>query len=208
MLIYKISNINTGKCYIGKTTKSIEERFKNHLYSSKHGSNTILHKSIRKHGIDVFDIEIIENCCENIDEREKYWINEFDSMMPNGYNMTTGGEGGDTSKSKNWIDGMKKRKDMSGENNPMYGKSRKGERHKGGENISKGTKMSWDNDPARKKLYSEKYLGDNNPMYGKTPSNALKVKFEDTIYPSFAAASRETKRSVYYIKKHSEIINE
>lgn len=207
MFIYKIKNIITGKEYVGKTTKPLEHRFKVHHDSSKYGSDTYLHKSIRKYGIDNFAIELIEEVCGDIDEKEKYWIAEFDTLSPNGYNMTIGGEGGDTSKSPNFIMAMKNR-DISGTNNPMFGKSRKGEKHKGGENISRGTKRAWDNDPSRKEEYSKKYLGENNPMYGKTPVNAMKIMFEGTVYNSIAQASRETKRSPQYIKKYGEIIND
>ena len=48
---------------------------------------------MRKYGIEHFWIEEIEFCSDDdIDEREKYWINKLDSYN-NGYNMTIGGEG-------------------------------------------------------------------------------------------------------------------
>ena len=33
--IYKITNLINGKCYIGQTSRTIEERFKQHLKDSK-----------------------------------------------------------------------------------------------------------------------------------------------------------------------------
>lgn len=49
---------------------------------------------MRKYGIENFQIEQIEENDNSIlDEREKYWIQFYNSMIPNGYNMTFGGEG-------------------------------------------------------------------------------------------------------------------
>lgn len=67
--------------------------------------------------------------------------------------------------------------DVSGEKNPMYGKSRTGEKHKGGENISTGLKQYYKSDRSVKhKLDSKKRLLENNP------SKNLKImqKIKDT----------------------------
>lgn len=56
--------------------------------------------------------------------------------------------------------------DVSGKNNPMYGRVRKGEKHKGGENISKALQEFFD-DPERSRNHREnsrKMLKKNNPM--------------------------------------------
>jgi group I intron endonuclease len=206
MLIYKIYNTITNQTYIGKTTKSLQERFDGHVYDSNSGSKTYLHRALRKYGVTSFTYEVIEdNVLEkNLDDREKYWIKTLDTLIPKGYNMTNGGEGGDTSNSPNWIEGMKNRKDMSGKNNPMYGKDRKGEsRHPDtGKNISKGQKKNWENNPDRKTEASSRILGENNPMYGKTPSNAVSITFEGKTYKSITHAVRETGRSAKYIIKN------
>ena len=48
---------------------------------------------MRKYGVDHFTVEEIEQCREDLlNEKERYWIAYYDSMM-NGYNMTLGGEG-------------------------------------------------------------------------------------------------------------------
>lgn len=40
-----------------------------------------------------FNFEIIEYCSENLlDEREQYYIKKFNSIAPNGYNHTIGGQ--------------------------------------------------------------------------------------------------------------------
>lgn len=102
MIIYQITNIVNQKIYIGKTTKTADERLRKHFYSAKYGSNTYLHRAMRKHGIQAFQICILEEC-ENFDMREEHWIQE---LKPH-YNMTLGGDGGDTSHSPNYISAMK-----------------------------------------------------------------------------------------------------
>lgn len=93
--IYKITNIINGKCYIG-ASKDIERRFKEHRnnYNSTQEYNKTLYKAFRKYNIINFSFEILEETSlDNMFEREKYWINYFDSYQ-NGYNETYGGEGG------------------------------------------------------------------------------------------------------------------
>lgn len=96
--IYKITNTKNNKIYIGKTTTCIQDRFSKHIYESKNvnvkGYSFILHKAFRKYGIDNFIIEEVEEIDNSIlNDREIYWINTYNSMIPNGYNMTFGGEG-------------------------------------------------------------------------------------------------------------------
>ena len=96
--IYKITNLQNNKIYIGKTTTCIQERFSKHIYEANtpntKGYMFILHKAFRKYGINNFNIEQIEEIDNSLlNTREIYWINFYNSMMPNGYNMTFGGEG-------------------------------------------------------------------------------------------------------------------
>lgn len=116
-IIYRITNTVNSKFYIGKTNKTIQERFKRHCYNHKI-QNTYLYNAMRKYGTDKFTIEILEET-SNGNEREIYWIQELNPH----YNMTSGGDGGDTSNSPNYKIGMSKR-DISGKNNPMYGRKR------------------------------------------------------------------------------------
>ena len=205
MFVYKITNKLINKCYVGKTTKSIEKRFNKHKTNQKGGIKGYLYDSMRKNGFDNFSIELIEevNSEENVDEREKYWIKKLNTMAPNGYNLTSGGEGGDTSKSPNYIKAIKKR-DYNGKNNPMFGRCRKGEkRHPDtGKNISESLYKHWEHNTERKKKASNRMIGKNNPNYGKISVNARRILFENTEYPSLAEAHRDTGRSVQYIKKN------
>lgn len=90
--IYKITNLINGKVYIGKTERSIEKRFKEHLSDSKSDSiNRPLHSAIKKYGFSNFKIELLEET-EECNEREMFWIKYYNSYDC-GYNATVGGDG-------------------------------------------------------------------------------------------------------------------
>lgn len=91
--IYKITNLINNKCYIGKTERTIKERWKEHI-KNKNKLNLPLYRAFNKYGIEHFSIEQIEECDQShLDLRETYWIKYYDSCT-NGYNCTLGGEGG------------------------------------------------------------------------------------------------------------------
>lgn len=97
MTIYKITNKINGKTYIGKTEKSLNERWKHHLKHVKKGTNRYLYDAIRYYGINNFSIEKIEEVADKseLNQKEIYWIKQLKSNNKNfGYNMTEGGDGG------------------------------------------------------------------------------------------------------------------
>lgn len=102
--IYKIVNKTNGKIYIGKTTYTIAYRWIQHISAAtsdkeKDDYNYLLHKAIRKYGVDNFVIEVVEEVEDELklSSREMYWISHYNSCIleedSNGYNMTYGGEG-------------------------------------------------------------------------------------------------------------------
>jgi group I intron endonuclease len=105
MTIYKITNIINDKIYIGKTTKTIEKRFNEHIRTfyryAKNPENfeyeTRLYSAMLKYGIENFKIEKIVDLSEkdDINEMEIYYISLFDSINHKiGYNISPGGLGG------------------------------------------------------------------------------------------------------------------
>lgn len=97
--IYKITNKQNVKIYIGQTSKTIIERFNEHIENANKNKQYTISKAIRKYGIDNFEIIEIDQCesKHEINEKEIYWIDYYNSSNREfGYNMTTGGEGGDT----------------------------------------------------------------------------------------------------------------
>lgn len=87
--IYKITNKLNQKCYVGQSV-NIEQRWAKHRTDSH---NLELRNDIQKLGIQNFTFEVLEECKINeLDQREKYWIQYFNSYEE-GYNLTLGGSG-------------------------------------------------------------------------------------------------------------------
>lgn len=93
--IYKIENLINGHKYIGQSV-NIERRWKDEkisaFNSNSNSYNYPLSRAFRKYGIENFSFEIIEEVSqEKLNERERYWIQRYDTFY-NGYNQTLGGE--------------------------------------------------------------------------------------------------------------------
>ena len=101
MIIYKVENTITQKVYIGKTTKTLNERKKNHFKKIRMGVKSHFYDSIRKYGEKSFTWSELISCntIEILNEMEIMFINKFNSFK-DGYNMTLGGDGGDTISNK------------------------------------------------------------------------------------------------------------
>lgn len=98
--IYRITNIINSKVYIGQTIMGIKLRFQDHISSFRRGRANCykLYRAFAKYGIENFKIETIEECPKDrLNEREKYWINFYNSTKT-GYNVSIGGNVTRTSK--------------------------------------------------------------------------------------------------------------
>lgn len=88
-LIYLIKNKVNGKCYVGMTIKkSFIGRYGKRWWINHH--NPILKKSIAKHGMESFEISILVDNIESLEELallEKRCAIEHNSYSPNGYNL-------------------------------------------------------------------------------------------------------------------------
>lgn len=90
--IYKFENTINHLCYIGQSI-DIERRYRAHINNIINGT-TKFYKAIREYGLQNFTFTILEECLpEQLNERERYWINYYDSFF-NGYNSTIGGSYG------------------------------------------------------------------------------------------------------------------
>lgn len=89
--IYKITNKINNKVYIGQSL-DIKRRWSEHKSRvneiNSNCYNKPLYHSIRKYGIENFLFEIIEECApEELNDKEKYYIELFNCIVPNGYNI-------------------------------------------------------------------------------------------------------------------------
>lgn len=142
--IYLWTNLVNGKKYVGQTT-CFHRRMKTYRYTYP---NAYMEHAVKKHGIDNFDITILERDVplDKLDEREQYWLDYYQSYdMDKGYNIckiasTTKGvthteewcqEHSDYMKEK-WKDAEYRsfwHNRMSGENNYFYGKRFSGDKN-------------------------------------------------------------------------------
>jgi hypothetical protein len=92
----------SGKKYIGQAVKYLKNgkkwgylsRWKEHIRDST-GKNycRLLNNAINKYGHENFVIELIKECpVEELNHYESLYIKEYNSLNPNGYNLTTGGD--------------------------------------------------------------------------------------------------------------------
>lgn len=200
MFIYKLTNTITGDFYIGKTIKTPEQRFIKHKSSSKHNSQTYLHRAMRKYGFENFQISVLTES-NNLIELNNLEISYISNLSPT-YNMTSGGDGGDTSNSPNFIAAMKlvhEKKTPS--DYATYGMLGKHVSDESKQKNSESTKKLWC-DPDSNYHKRPNNSGINNPMFGKTPSNAVETEFNGVIYPSLSAAVEASGLSVYWFKKN------
>lgn len=90
MWIYKITNIQNNKVYIGQTIRPIEQRFHRHLNDALNNIiDTHFARAIRKYGKDNFIIEQIDTAKmqDELNKKEQYWIRYYNSVEE-GYNET------------------------------------------------------------------------------------------------------------------------
>ena len=121
-VIYKITNKLNSMVYIGQTTRTVEERMKEHL----HRVETYVERAIAKYGIDKFEVSVIEECAtlEELNEREIYWISFYDCIRPKGYNICTGGRNGSPGHTLSTESRAKISKAKKGRKNPISPETR------------------------------------------------------------------------------------
>ena len=97
--VYKITNLLSGKCYIGKTKSNPNRRWKDHVKvaNSKNNKNikqyvSSIHKAIAKYKVENFSFEILEyfQFEKEAYDKEVIYIKQFNSYYK-GYNETLGG---------------------------------------------------------------------------------------------------------------------
>lgn len=91
--IYKITNIDTQRAYIGRST-DIKKRLTEHVKGAFNISTIAdqeIHRVMGREGIDRFSFEVLEKVeKDKLNEREKYWI-DFYQTQSYGYNQNKGG---------------------------------------------------------------------------------------------------------------------
>ena len=93
--VYKVHCKPSGKDYIG-ITNDMKKRFNGHWSAlTDPKKKSVFHKAIRKYGKESFIITILNELYswESACLLEQHYIKDLNTKIPNGYNMTDGGEG-------------------------------------------------------------------------------------------------------------------
>jgi len=94
-VIYKITNLANQKVYVGQTSTSVIQRWKEHKSDSRSPKRRFFfHQALLKYGQQFFILEVVDEATskQDLDAKEVEWIERLDSTNPEkGYNCTTGG---------------------------------------------------------------------------------------------------------------------
>ena len=212
MIVYRITNKINGSMYIGQTYRELGLRKSEHKYDASTGLNYPLYNAMNKYGFDNFVFEVVATAetVEELNDLEQYYIEHFNTLKPNGYNLGRGGQNKkmteETKKKmsvahtgkvlteehrKNSIlahTGMKRteesKKRMSdaqmGKKNHMFGKV-------GALNPNFGSKRT---EEAKKRM-SESKKGKKNPKMGLANRKTILCLNNDRIYRSATEAAMD-----------------
>jgi hypothetical protein len=191
MQAYMITNTQNGKSYIGITTRTVSRRWYEHCFV-KNSCGQLLNKAINKYGKDSFIIETIASAktLKDLKEIEKQLIDQNQTKVPHGYNLTNGGDGlfgykfteeqkkrnGDAKRGIKASEETKKKMQQShlGEKNHFYGKKHTEE---------------------TKRKNAEAHIG-NQAMFGKTHSQETRNKISKALTGQGRPHTEEAKKKI------------
>jgi group I intron endonuclease len=193
--IYKITNKVNNRLYIGYSKRPAARWYDHKLYAANNRKG-VLYDAMRKHGVENFVFEIIYqsldmNHTKNI--MEDFFITEYNSRTPNGYNNAPGGQGGALNIGFKHSENTKKKISIA----------------------RKGKKMS---DQTKQKI-SLKLSGCNNYMYGKHHtdqtkkilSEKAKTRTYDPTCRSYIKGPNNPTSKTYVVKipggDHKQVVN-
>lgn len=180
-IIYLLIDSTNDWEYVGQTTQTFERRFSQHKY----GDQCIDHV-IQKRGENLIETAILKVCYskEELDYWEKRFIESRDTMKPNGYNLTEGGDGSKgflhTAESKSKMSASRTGKKHSDKTRAKMSVTHKGKKYFLGHRHSdetrarmsiahKGKKYSlgYHHSDETKARMSAARNGEKHPFYGK-----------------------------------------
>lgn len=200
--IYKITNLINNKPYIGKTSQTVEKRWKDHYYEARRwkkcqetgtdfGYNSSLYPAMNKHGYENFTIQLLEevDSLEALNQREKYWIDFYDARN-NGYNIAAGGHGGFFLGCKHTPEALEKLRIAS------TGRKQSPESIAKTANAKRGTKVSAEGRERMRQAKLGKKTGKHSEEWRKHISEGQRNEVicieTNTVYYNIAEAARQT----------------
>ena len=199
MYIYIATNTINTKQYVGQSVKD-PHGHRGRIHEHRLAKNkSLFHKAIRKHGFDNFTWEVIYYpgaSQDALNAIERWHIAKLGSLVPNGYNLETGGKSGGklSPEARANLSAAHKGKIISPEHRSKLSKTLKGRiispEHRAkisdglrGRNFSdehrakisdarRGKPLS----PEHRAKISDGLRGDKHPLYGKTHSPKSRAK--------------------------------
>lgn len=91
-VIYEVTNVLTGMKYIGATSKTLEDRKRDHIQKAKKKVGGAFQEAIRTYGQEAFDWVQVDtaNTPNELADKEKEYVIKYDAK-DNGYNADRGG---------------------------------------------------------------------------------------------------------------------
>lgn len=174
-IVYRLVNKLNGMSYVGQTRQGLDRRLRQH---ERESFCRRLHNAIKKYTLDNFYVETLGTyaAIEELNDAEQYYIEYYNCLSPDGYNLDTGG--------KNKVCSDETRKLMS-ENSANKGKKP----------WNTGKQLTAEH----KKKISGGIAGDKNPMFGKTHSEEVRQKI--ALQATGRMASDETRCKMSMRKK-------
>lgn len=201
MIIYKTTNLINGKIYIGKDSINRNDYL---------GSGVLIKRAIKVYGKNNFKKEILQECKDlnELNLAEIYWINFYNSTnLSIGYNISFGGDGGDTISNHPNRDEIIEKMKRFGIEHWHYGKTTSDDTK---ELIRNSVNDSYKNDPSIKEKISNTRIergvakGDKNPMH----NNGEKISGEKNGRYGGAGTTEETRQKLRFARKNAGPVSE
>ena len=169
-VIYLATCSVNNKSYIGQTV-DYEKRMRSHR---KCEEDSLFHNAIRKYGYEAFHWCILEVAPESdLNDRERFWIASLNTIRPNGYNLTSGGQsGGHLSESTR----KKISRSNKGQKRSLETRRKLSEAKKGKPSPRKGAKQS---DETKAKLSTHNKANPSLGFKGKTHSPETRKRISE-----------------------------
>lgn len=194
-VIYVLKNKVNGKLYVGQTI-NLKNRLRNH--KGLYNLSTVISKAINKYGWDNFVQYTFYVPKADLDYFEIKMVLQLGALIPDGYNLAIGGNGGmrgfkHSAETKRKQSETRKGK-HKGKENPMFGKT-------GEQSPNFGKHFSKEHRDKISKAHKGKpgLRGYKNPNFGKHPSAEVLVKLSES-HKGYRH-SEEAKRKMSEAKK-------
>lgn len=189
--IYKATSKQSGKSYVGLTSQTISNRFKDHLYLAfQYDSPYPFHRAIRTYGADDFEIETVDVAYtrEEAARKEQEWIKKVECLTPNGYNCSEGGIG---TRGLKWSDEQRERASENAYPRTEGHRDHQRETLKQSFEKINATRQT----ETYKAAQRERNLGEKNPRFGKAHTEEWKAEL---------SKRNSGEKNPFYGKRHTE----